>query len=224
MNVKNWGTTKNKKIKQRKFWKKVYPLSKVFPQARTEGRKEPVVLQWDPWEGHLQVTNKIIVAVNLVVVIVVMVVVVDVVVGRAIAGDHHHLHRHHHCCRLPPSSSLSSMLSPPDDYMSLQTPQPDFFPISALWQKLIKKNRLRREAISRKRTQVWGRRLSRLIKITCCTKCRQSAHRVFLSRWTSWTCEPRRMWSASLGESRGALSESLQRVRRMPRRWPRSQL
>ena len=113
---------KKSKNKTKEVLKKVYPLSKVSPQARTEGHKDPVVLQWDPWEGHLQVTNNIIVAVNLVVVIVVMVVVVDVVVGRAIAGDHHH-----HCCRLPPSSSLWSMLSPPDDYMSLQTPEPDFF-------------------------------------------------------------------------------------------------
>ena len=68
----------------------------MSPQARTEGRKDPVVLQWDPWEGHLQVTDNIIVVVNLVVVIVFMVVVVDVVVGRALASKHH-LHRHHHC-------------------------------------------------------------------------------------------------------------------------------
>ena len=100
--------------------KKDYPLPKVSPQARTEGRKDPVVLQWDPWEGHLQVTDKIIVAVNLVVVIVFMVVVVDVVVERAPAGKHH-LHRHHHCCRLPPSSSLSSMSTPPDDHISLES-------------------------------------------------------------------------------------------------------
>ena len=51
-----------------------------------------------------------------------------------------------------------------------------------------------------------------------------SAHKVFLSRWTSLTCEPRRMWSASLGGSRGALSESLRRVRQMLRRWPRSHI
>ena len=107
MNVKDWGTTKNEKIKHWKFWKKVYPLSKVSPQARTEGRKDPVVLQWDPWEGHLQVTDSKIVAVNLVVVVVFMVVVVDVVVGRALAGDQQYncccqpcrCHRVHGCCR-----------------------------------------------------------------------------------------------------------------------------
>ena len=95
------------------------------------------------WEGHLQVTDSKIVAVNLVVVIVFMVVVVDVVVG--LAGKHH-LHRHHHCCRLPPSSSLSSMLTPPepDDYIFL----------SQIFSHVFDRKNLRREAISRKRTQV----------------------------------------------------------------------
>ena len=98
--------------------KKKEKIDYLLLQARTEGRKDPVVLQWDPWEGHLQVTDNIIVVVNLVVVIVFMVVDVDVVVG--LAGKHH-LHRHHHCCRLPPSSSLSSMSTPPDDHISLES-------------------------------------------------------------------------------------------------------
>ena len=53
--------------------KKKEKIDYLLLQARTEGRKDPVVLQWDPWEGHLQVTDNIIVVVNLVVVIVFMV-------------------------------------------------------------------------------------------------------------------------------------------------------
>ena len=36
-----------------KIFNQIDFLSKVS-QARTEGRTDPVLLQWDPWEGQLQ--------------------------------------------------------------------------------------------------------------------------------------------------------------------------
>ena len=143
-------------------------------------------------------TDKIIVVVNLVVVIVFMIVVVDVVVGRALA-DKHHLHRHHHCCRLPPSSSLSSMSTPPDDHISLES---QIFSHFCTLTEIDQKNSSQEGSHQQKKDSSVRAAPEQVDQDNMLYKIQNtkykiqnaiSAHRVFLSRWTSLTCEPRRM-------------------------------